>query len=425
MKKRDYFLYALNNNYFIYKRWIMSVFSITLPSKEDEKINLFHDEKGLYFYNYDDLRIDIEDVVSNEPLFRFKDKLTLKKGDLKNLDEDVETTYGRALINCILLIYPFGDKIKYINGEISVKQIEKIVLPRFSNDPVDGTNDPNKIYVSEYKKFVDSALSLVGYTQLAIPSATKKSLTTDPRIPEIRKQLLEKYKDRLNDPAVIAEIEKVLIDVDKKWLEGDASEGFFIQDKHFSIVRKKMFLMHGIEKGFKSGGEIELIENSLNEGWDITKLPSMVNSQREGTFNRGAQTALGGEAAKFLGRVFQNAVISEDDCGTKLGWDRLITEKNKGDYEGLYMLVNNKSEVLDSNKLNSLVGKVITVRSPQFCKTEGASFCSKCMGDKISISPTSLTMHAVSVGSQIMSAMMKSMHGKKLETSEFKIEHIR
>jgi hypothetical protein len=34
-------------------------------------------------------------------------------------------------------------------------------------------------------------------------------------------------------------------------------------------------------------------------------------------------------------------------------------------------------------------------------------------------------MHAVSVGSQIMTAMMKSMHGKKLETAEFTIDLIR
>lgn len=424
MKKRDYFLYALQNDYYRHKRWVMSCFSVTASRKDNDPYEVYHQEKQTFVFINNE-KVILDDAISHESLFSFKDSLTIKQGELANVVEDVNTTYGIALINAMVIIYSFGNKVPYINGEIKAGALEKYIEERLIDNPKEGQEDPSKIYVSEYKKFVDAMFSLVGYSQLCVPTTTEKSLMTDPRIPEVRKQLLEKYKDKLNDPATIAEIEKVLIQMDKDWLKGDPAEGFLIADKHYSIVRKKLYLMHGIEKGFKDDGEIEVIEGSLNEGWDITKLPSMVNSQREGTFNRGAQTALGGEAAKFLGRVFQNAVIAEDDCGSTLGWERLITQRNKGDFEGLYRIVNNGIENLTKESLEGFVGKTITVRSPMFCKTSGASFCAKCMGDKISISPTSLTMHAISVGSQIMYAMMKSMHGKKLETEEFTIDLIR
>ncbi len=425
MLKEDYFKLGLKTRAYHHKDWIMNVFSLTRGGEQNYPLTVVRTDKTVGFKQGDAIE-PLEGVKVDEPIFSFKDKLVLEPGDLENLTERVETTYGIALVNAIVLVYPFGDKIPFINGEVSAKQLERIIERRLVDDPKEGESvAPESITVGEYRKFVDAMFSLVGYTQLCTPSATQKSLTTDPRIPKVRKELLEKYKDRLNDPATIAEIEKVLIQMDKEWLKGDPSEGFYIQDKHYSIVRKKMYLMHGIERGFKAGGEIELIENSLDEGWDITKMPSMVNSLREGTFNRGAQTALGGEAAKFLGRVFQNAIVAEDDCGTTLGWDRLITENNRMDYHGLYQLKAGKSSVLTEEILEASVGKVLTVRSPMFCRTEGASFCAKCMGDKIAASPTSLTMHAVSVGSRIMNAMMKSMHGKKLETAEFLISDIR
>src|SRR5690606_40402980 len=91
----------------------------------------------------------------------------------------------------------------------------------------------------------------------------------------------EKYKDRLHDPAVIAENQNALVALDKEWLKGDPVEGFFLGDKVWNTARKRMFTIHGPESGFEEGGDAELIVNSLDEGWDITKMPVMVNRSEE------------------------------------------------------------------------------------------------------------------------------------------------
>lgn len=438
MNKREYFLTALAAETYRRKDWVISCFSVVKEKKgEDYPFKLFHTEDGYFFLSPAVLKTDglmpgilpdpgymqvkIDDAEPNEPLLRFKEPLQLFPEEMPNLSYKVKTTYGNCLFNWMVLVYAFGSKFPYQEGEIKAKALEKVIEAKIENDPENPSERREDVfYVSEYKRFVDAMFALVGFTQLCVPSATEKSLTTDPRIPELRRQLLEKNKDRLNDPAVIAEIERELIAMDKEWLKGDPAEGFY-DDKGYSVKRKKLYLMHGIESGFKDNGEFELIENSLDEGWDITKLPSMVNSLREGSYNRGAQTALGGEAAKFLGRVFQNAVISEEDCGSTLGWTYQITSKNVGDFVGLFEIKAGRPVEITEERKDSLIGKAIMVRGPMFCKTEAPRFCATCMGKKISVSPTSLTMHAVSVGTRIMSSMMAAMHGKKLDTAPYEI----
>ena len=425
MKRLDYFKLALKHECYLYKDWVTDTFAVSVSGGVVEyPLQIVRDEKQVGFMFEGELVI-LDDVAVAEPVLTFQEPITLGPEELVSIKEPLTTIVGIAFINALVLVYPFGKKIPFINGEIKATALEKIIERRLIDvestkvEAKEDVNENSPIYVDEYKKFVDSMLSLVGFTQLCTPSATERSLGTDPRIPALRARLLEENKDHLDDPAVIADIENALVTMDKAWLAGDESEKFYIKDKYYFIVRKKMYLMHGIERGFKDGGDFELIPNSLDEGWDISKMPDMVNSQREGTFLRGDQTALGGEAAKFLGRVFQNAVISEEDCGTKLGWPKTIDQYNKMDYIGLYQIINGKSKVITEEEIDSLVGKTIEVRSPMFCLTGGSSYCAHCMGDKIAASPNALTTHAISVGSRIMLAMMASMHGKKLEMAEY------
>jgi hypothetical protein len=180
-----------------------------------------------------------------------------------------------------------------------------------------------------------------------------------------------------------------------------------------------VFLMHGAESGFMEGTEVDFIKNSLNEGWDIEKLPSMVNSLREGSYNRGRDTALGGEAVKFLGRVFQNTVIAEKDCGSTLGWMKDFTEANYQKFVGFYRITPQGPVVMDEAYTKSQIGKQVHVRSPMLCRTPKTAFCECCMGAKNALNPTSLGLMAADVGSQIMGIFMGAMHGKSLKTERY------
>lgn len=427
MNKRDYFLKAMQHGAYRHKAWVLQAFSMSRPgNREPIPLQLQRGENH-YFYHDPDLNEDVvlNDTSVTEAPFRFTDKLKLKSDDVPNLTKDLESTYGNLLANFIVLVYPFGEKIGYIEGEFKIKAIEKEIERRLTSSPENGkAEDPEAIYVHEYLNYVDAILSLDGFSQLCVPSATAKTMTRDPRIPEIRAQLLEKYKDSLDDPATIAKIDAELVKVDREWMKGDLGEGFYRKDKSYEVVRKKAHLMHGAETGFQDGQKVDVITNSLSEGWDIEKLPGMVNSLREGSYSRGAMTALGGESTKTINRIFQNTTIKEKDCESKLGWDREITKKNAGQYIGFFRIIPSGVEEITEDNHEKFIGKTITLRTPMFCKTPKTGFCETCMGRKASENPNALGALAAEVGSTLMSLMMAAMHGKSLKTEEYKPENV-
>lgn len=76
----------------------------------------------------------------------------------------------------------------------------------------------------------------------------------------------------------------------------------------------------------------------MAEGWKAENLPELASSLREGSYDRGASTALGGEAVKFILRVMQNTVVSEDDCQSKNGMPVKITKPTQDQFVGNYLL---------------------------------------------------------------------------------------
>lgn len=168
--------------------------------------------------------------------------------------KEIETSYGNVLANWLLCVHPFGDRIDYIEGRFGVKDVEKHIESLMDDFPDNGQGrDPSKIYVDEYFKYRQAASLIDGLTQLCVPSATAKSMTRHPDTVKVREELLEKYKDRLHDPATIAKIDAALGELDREWLAGDKSMDFYIKAKSLDVVRKKAHLMMGYESSFSAG----------------------------------------------------------------------------------------------------------------------------------------------------------------------------
>jgi len=149
----------------------------------------------------------------------------------------------------------------------------------------------------------------------------------------------------------------------------------------------------------------------------------MFNNTREGSYDRGASTALGGEAVKFILRVLQNVLIEEDDCGSTVTVKMKPSQEDKETYLGNTILVNGSQVLLTEENIDKYVGKDINMRSPLFCKTKRDSFCKVCIGQRYADSPTSLASAGSAVGSTFMALFMAAMHGKALKTNpyDFKI----
>ena len=241
-------------------------------------------------------------------------------------------------------------------------------------------------------------------------------MVAPPGIKEFKEQLIAKYKDKLDDPAIVAEIDKQLVEYDRKFQAQDPDGGFLYKPKAFNVSRKKLFLMHGYEQSDMSP-EPDFVPNSLSEGWDIDKLPSMINSLRDGSFNRGAKTALGGEATKFIFRIFATTRIAEEDCGTKIGMRRTVT---KADVNKFIISSNGNNILLTEENIKDFIGKEQVVRSPGFCKTGNANFCLHCLGLNFKGSENALAALASEVGSDMLNIFMSKMHGSQLATTVWK-----
>jgi len=426
MNKRDYFVNAIKAGAYQYKQWIIEAFSITENTQALGKYPyaLFKDqEHGYAFINSSTNEPEfIDGVKKDQPLLSFMEPMTAYAGDLPNLHKAVETTYGQFFVNAYVISHAFGNIIPYLNGEITAKQIESEILKRYSDEPKDGVYLPDRIYTNQYLEFAKACVSLEGLSALCVISATQKTITCDPKIAIRRKELLEQYKDQLNDPLIQAKIEEELLAMDRAWMKGDPGERFYIKSKSYNVVRKKMYVMQG--RSEQLGADAAYITEPLHDGWDVKNLPAMINTMRFGSYSRGSETQKGGEITKFLYRIFQNSSIAEEDCGSKLGVNIPITEATHKRYIGNSIIINGKPTLLTDDNIKSYIGRTVQMRYPTYCLSKGANFCSTCMGKALENAPNALSSYAATVGSTFMSQALKQMHGVETASIRFSLDDI-
>lgn len=431
MKKLEFFLRAMKAGELRRSGWLISGFALAREElegwrKDPYPYRIVQQPTGYAFVDPErELQLtQIEDAVAGQPLFTMADPITLLVGELDNVTTPTKTRLGNVIVNWLCLCWPFGGKIPFITGKISPKQLEGIILPMLEDTPLDeqgiavdmSGRSSKYIYVDEYLRFCDACFYLTGFTQLCVPSASEKTMTRDPRIPELKAKLLEENKDRLHDPTVIARIMAELVAVDREWLKGDPGADFYAvsQNKSYNVVRAKAYLMHGAESGLNEGVDVTLIKNSLSEGWDISAFPAMNDSLRAGSFNRGAMTAVGGESVKWLLRASANMTVAGEDCGSQLGMGFDVDGANHKSLIGFWVVQGKNSvEVTDENSMQ-FADKHVMIRSPMYCKYEKTDYCEHCVGRTLSTNKTALSAAVADYGNKFLYMFMSAVHGKAL-----------
>lgn len=434
MDKRDYFLYALTRGAGKKRAWVNSIFSVIDQESKTQDIPnawFWDDQQQVrqFYTNEGEVEAITTRRKSHQPLCDFRERFVLAPGEIANYhgDEPLVTTYGNVLVNHLLLVEPFGDLLPFQTGNVSIKAIEKEIIKRLIDDPEDddGVSPPpdGNIYVRQYLRFCDVAMSLVAYASMVVTSVTPKALTGHPQARKRRKELMEEHKDRLNDPATIAHIGDELEKLDREWLKDDPTNDFYsVKDKKsFGKVRKKLFYLFGGESAFTDGSTMTLIERSLEEGIDPDKLPEMINSLRYGSYNRGAQTQLGGESTKTIYRMLGTVRIAEEDCGTQLGLPTQVTERNKSSLVGFWVIVDKVSILVEDNaQASRLVGNTVQLRTPATCKTEGRNVCQRCVGQDLAEQPDGLPAAAAGLGGKFLGLFLKKIHmGGEVSTTKW------
>lgn len=349
--------------------------------------------------------------------FELYEKITLNKGDIENLKKGpIETTIGRYVAN-VVLIASITDKIPYVNGIWNTGEIEHA----YGQLILDGA-----VSVEQYRgSYIDNGTFLSHFGELCVPTLTEKFFETNKKAKARLKQLLEKHKDELDDPKVVAAIEAEIIAMDIDWIKGDDVERFLAGNKHkgYYITRKKMFGMVGGVEPFGTGIGTETITTSIQDGIDPKQMPAIINEIRKGSNDRGTETAKGGEITKFIFRAMQDIAIIEEDCKTKKGISVTFTNSMTPElFIGVNVINEDGSTTkITKDNIGTYKNKTITIRSPSKCATKNG-FCFKCFPEQFKkLNITRPGTRAVDISSKFMDQAMQSMHGTVLSTKKIDV----
>lgn len=450
MNKQELFLAAMSAQEFRRRAWVISAFALINEAPDAWKSDpypyrIVQTPTGHFCVRGSESKGWVLELIADAPAgrapFDIKERVSYTPKQIEMADETVqatldkptEATCGQWLTNYTVNFWPFGNKLGFIPGRFSPSQLEDIIVKRLADDPpagsLDGAAEPQAaartapIYVSEYLRFCDAMFYLAGFTQICVPGSTEKSLVPAPGIRELRAKLLAENKDRLHDPAVVAKIQAELIAYDRNYLKGDPSENFLLGKKSFEVVRSKMFGMHGAEVGLAEGATVKIIPTSLSEGLDVSHWDTYNDSLRAGSFNRGAQTMLGGESVKWLLRASSNITVTTEDCGSLLGNDFAATPENYKWLTGFHVIEGKASKpVVSDEDAKSYISKRLKVRSPMFCKLGKTDYCKVCVGSRLAENPTGLSSAISAYGSAFLAIYMAAAHGKQLTLAKMEIK---
>lgn len=365
------------------------------------------------------------------PVFSIESKVTVTPEWLPNISSTIETDLGILGANAIVLVEPFGSKIPYMNREVSIGEIEKIIAPSLESNPPPGTSrdnlDPSKFYVFELKKLGQAVEFISAIMDLFTITLTQKTLLPPPGIEEYRKELLSDPSLDLNDPIQLSAYESKLLAFDREYLKDDPSYGKFASGKMLADSRKKLFLSMGAEGGFGKRGEIVGISRTLDEGLptEPTEWAASLNGSRAGSYSRGAETQEGGVAAKKMLAASNNYVIKKGDCGSTMGITRLYTKEILNSIRGRTVINGtSQTKVAKNADVSSYLGKHIRTRSPMYCRLPGETICSVCAGDSMARYETGISIPLTEISHSILIARMKAMHTNALKVNDFDINTV-
>ena len=432
MHKLDYIKEVFKAGLHTKRNWVFSAFTVIQEDinawkRDPFTYRIVQTPSGVFYVRPDNKQLEaLEGITKGQAPFHFMEGIDLKAKEFENVNTDMRVSIGNLFFNLCAIIPAFGSKMPFVTGNVNIGKLENEIAKKLKDTPMPGeTRQKDAYYVDEYLKFCDSFLYLTEFTQICTWALTEKAITQAPGTIELRNKLVEENKDNLTDPLVVAKIEAELLKHDAEYLKGDPSENFLISKKSRNTARKKLFLDYGADPGLTATFEVDMVQKSLSEGWDTSKMPTMINALRAGSFNRGAETQLGGEAVKWLYRASSNINILDQDCGSRIGLAVTVDEYNKNKLINKRIITQNSTKLIkDEAEANTYLGKRLMVRSPLYCKLPKTDYCRYCLGENLGVNPNAGSTAISKLGSVFMSLSLKAFHSTSLVVTSTTIDEI-
>ena len=414
-----------------------------MSMNDDDKLTYLFSLKGESILSTDMFNLFSQKTVKNAngttsleaAMFLPTQKITVKKGQLSNIDSDIETTVGRYIFNLVAIDYAFQDKIPFINYTLKSSQIDSL------NDKLCDMLLMNQITGEQFGTYQTRIVWFNNFTELFVPGTSINLLVLPQEIKDELQHLIMANKKSIIDGDAVAyhnNVEVPILKFAKNWYITNKEPGWLLYAKggkpKFDNVFKNMYLTVGPILDIATGKYV-ISTRCFNDGIAPDETNIYANNSINGAYHKGVATQDGGAKTKSFSAAFQSLVVTEEDCGTNLGIEVKVTKDNLNSLKWRWVkdvtsyTVSGKSTNGDANlvpeerwqlitpdNISTFIGKTIIFRTPMFCKS--ANFCWKCVGDlyrRLGIKNVGLT--AMKMTSTFLNSALKANHDSSIKTA--------
>lgn len=334
------------------------------------------------------------------------------------------TTIGLWIFNKYFIEKDLFDLFGYISQSVDDSLFSKI------NQDISYAVMENRITVNQLKLYLKKTQKCMPYVHIFSPNHTEKMLTCTSVINKKKKELYEKYKDKLEagDEVTGDKMEKELLQFAEDYLKDDPSMDLFLSGARGSIGNnfKNMFVMKGViadpDPNAKQKYHVAL--SNYMDGIDPKEFSLFANSLAAGPYARSNKTAEGGYLEKLFLAAFQHITLDPEgsDCGTKNHIEVVLTKKNIKEFMYCNIIEGDKLVELTSDNMNKYIGKKVKMRYSSMCESK-TGICSKCMGSLFYRSQkTNVGTATTVIPSTLKNISMKAFHDSVQRLTEMDID---
>ena len=311
-------------------------------------------------------------------VWTLRSKIILNKGDVANLNERIETTIGRAVVNRLMKIDPFGTHYKYDNKPIKINDFFNEVTTDLLN---------SFVTTEQMIKLFNNTVWLTRFADMVLPSLSQNILVTPKHTVALKSKLVKENADIIanGDISYVNKVEQPVLNDIVDQLKDDPS--FMLYQLTKPSIGNNLKQMIGTFSPIfnPTTGKYDFPEGNLMTGLDTTNYNMLANMNIGGAYSRAVETQNGGAIVKTLYNCMNtiSAAPVGTDCGTTMYKIVTLTNELRKSYLWTYVFINGGLVLLTPNNISEFIGKVCYFRSPLFCKYEvnRNQICNKCIGE--------------------------------------------
>jgi len=282
---------------------------------------------------------------------------------IKTKDKMVKLSLGRIWFNIIM-----PDKYELVDEPVTKQLMNKVTSDLLDKYGPEVTAETMTLLNKEAFKLHSFEPVTFSEDDFILPD----------EIVKMKKKRLEGEKDPIKFNEQLNIIAERLIEILKK--KNSALYKFIASGAKGKAIDMAVLIIARGSAVDMEGGVSVPTSNSINDGFTLKEFYENANVARNGLFIRSIGSAEPGALARDVAYANSNIMLSKTkDCGTKKYLELNITKELSKSLIGRFYLAKTKLIEITKDNVDSIIGKVIKVRSPLYC-IDKKGICHICYG---------------------------------------------